>query len=111
LTDGAAEERNELNRFRFGEGRRIDPGTEEIVMVRREVLWTRIVLRATVFTALVVLTGLWQQFYGTSAKPTVPKAAGLDAGSGATKSAVELPRVYLDTTYVAPKGNKTTVSA
>jgi hypothetical protein len=80
-------------------------------MVCRELPWTRIVFRVAVFSVLVVLTGLWLQLYRASARAIVPRAAGLDAGSSGTKSAAELPRMYLDTTYVAPKGNRITVSA
>jgi hypothetical protein len=80
-------------------------------MVRWEVPWTRKAFRVILFSLLVPRSGPRNHLYPTSLKTVLASTVGVDARAGGTKSPIELPRVYLDTTYVPPKGNIIAVSA
>jgi hypothetical protein len=71
----------------------------------------RIVCRATALSIAIGLSGSWCHSTRSGAKTTGLRAPGFDTGSEAKKNAIELPRTYLDTTYVLPKGNTLIVPA
>src|ERR1700683_5672681 len=80
-------------------------------MVRWELSLKRIILRAAAFSVLIGLMGSWSHMYRIGAKTIVGRVAGFDTGSPAKKNTVELPRVYIDTTLPAPKGDTLVVPA
>jgi hypothetical protein len=81
-----------------------------MVMFRWEPSWVGIAIRLVAVWVFVGLTWSWHHLYRSGAQEIGSRAEYRDTKTGAKKNSVELPRIYLDTTYVEPKGSTINVS-
>ena len=80
-------------------------------MVRWEPSSVGIAFRLVAFWVLVGLTCSWHHLDRSGAEAIRSRAENPDTRTGAKENSVELPRIYLDTNYVEPKGSTVNVSA
>jgi hypothetical protein len=80
-------------------------------MVRWKLSLKRIAFRAAALSMLIGLIGSWSHLYRIGAKTIIPRMTGFDTTIRVKKNTIELPRVYMDTSYPALKGDTLVVSA